>query len=80
MDEGYPASAGRMRLRPRAAKAERGRSRYGKGNNARQIWCAALRVAHKTQRSDPGQAGDRRQYKQYGKVGQRRQEGFVSRS
>ena len=37
-----------------------------------------LSAAHKTQRSGPGQAHDRRQYKQYGKVVQRRQEGFVS--
>jgi hypothetical protein len=40
----------------------------------------ALSVAHNTQRSGPGQACDRRQYGEYGKVGQQRQEGFVSRS
>ena len=28
-----------------------------------------LSVAHHTQRSAPGEASDRRQYKQYGKVG-----------
>ena len=40
--------------------------------------CALLSVAHKTQRSAPGQAHDRRQYNKYGKVGQQCQEGFVS--
>ena len=35
-------------------------------------------VVNKTQRSNPGQARNRRQYEKYGKVGQQRQEGFVS--
>jgi len=39
-----------------------------------------LRAAHKTQRSGPGEAHDRRQYKKYGKVVQQRQVGFVGRA
>ena len=37
-----------------------------------------MSVANKTQRSDPGQAHDRRQHGSYGKVVSQRQEGFVS--
>lgn len=37
----------------------------------------AMRVAYKTQRGGPGQAHDRRQYEQYGKVGQARQDRFA---
>ncbi|PXX80662.1 hypothetical protein DFR34_1031 [Rivihabitans pingtungensis] len=37
-----------------------------------------LSVAHHTQRSAPGEACGRRQYKQYGKAAQRRQAGLVS--
>ena len=34
-------------------------------------------AAHQTQRSAPGSARGRRQYREYGKAVQRRQEGFV---
>ena len=52
------------------------------GQSPNLICCAAVgcSVAHKTQRSGPGQAHDRRQYESYGKVAQQRQEGFVRRS
>ena len=43
--------------------------------------CGAwARASHTTQRSNPGQGRDRRQYEKYGKVGQQRQEGCVRRA